>query len=278
LSTSGLNKTFTVGQYTINSLDSPEIDITFYTTEKPALNLLNETTMDREVINADTIQVNESSYLSSGERINAITEFRNSYINVLNMNISSLAPEKTAMSVTVDFGDGETRTITRNPVITYTNFEDLISNDTRDPRNYMIRHTYTNQQPESRCVIRIKTYETPHADEEYVVRVVQHPVDITTGFGTLEGTGPRPIRSQNLDITIQRVNIYIDDYGSETMLLMLKTTNPSYIIPINLKLAEHIRQVNRYTRDNTTTEAVIDMSSIEAAYSNNNTIRPVNIY
>lgn len=243
----GTNKTFAVLVSTLNSPASVRMtSTTIYTATKQAIDTIpGRTQAEREVVSSASLVMTETSHQTiSGRKYYGVANYKNSVRNNLQLNISRLAPDKFINRVEVTFGDepdGKPSYVaTRKPVITYRNFENLVGNDTRDPRNYLINHTYTNTRNNT-CTIRMYSLEHPTTPVTYRVIVYQQPADITSAFGRLDGVGDDVYRLSG-GVQIEQMSVYVEPTGGENMFIMLKTTAPDYHIPVMLKLAEPVRQ------------------------------------
>jgi molybdopterin-binding protein len=216
--------------------------------------ITNRSESEKTVISHLTRSVTDSSTILEAT-------FQNSARNTLDIDVTGTLAGKTVSRIDIDFGDGTTDTIHRRPVVSYDDFENLIGSDSRDPRHYLITHTYTGSTTSSNqvCRLTMRTVErsplsNPSGEYVFKINVNQNPYDITTAF-------------DNIDIHDTRV--YTDEYGNENMLLTFRTQSPEYITSVILKLFTPIRESINYTTvaDKIVTEKNIDMTNINLAIS-----------
>jgi len=224
---------------------------TTYTATRLAIETgANRTEQEQQVNDSESLILTEtSSRTIDGSKYYGVVEYKNSLYNTLELDISRLAPSEFATRVEVMFDeedDKTTQTNTHRPIITYDNFDNLVGNNTRDPRNYKLQHVYTNNKPRIVCKVQLYTLTEPSRPRVYKVLVEQKPTDITSSFGKIVGAGDVRLRSPQ-GVQISHVTVINERTGGENLLLVLKTTSPDYTTTVLLKLAEPIRQTITYT-------------------------------
>ena len=266
LVTTCLLRQFTTGAETFciftgwTTSESADMNITLYTTETQAITTI--TNRDQEVVDSQTLILQENdTRIYNGEQYDGLVLYKNSVQNRLQLDISRLAPDNMVTRVEVMFGDelrdgditcmatgcnwNPTYVMDRKPVITYEDFDNLVGTDTRDPKNYLIEHVYTNNVDQMTCTVKLHTIESPDSPHTYTIHVSQQLTDITTAFGQIATSDASNHRRDN-GVSIRDVDVFVDEFGAENMMLMLTTTSPSYTAPVILKLAEPIRVKNTY--------------------------------
>ena len=269
LSQSGIEPTFSIGQLSVTSPADDQAVFNVYTALVPAVNkALDWTGMKRQVIDRVYLPVSNIKQHHQGELTNGVIEFKNSILNNMRLDLTSLSPDKTASFVHVDFGDSETYDRHRMPVVIYRDIDTMVGTDSRDPRSYIVEHVYTNGVADQTCTITIHTLETPATPDVYTVNVIQGVTDMTTSFNRVIETDNMLTRDTTPGVEIHKTQVYTDKFGAENMLIVFKTLSPAYLIPIMLKLAEPLRRSTKFTLNTgeLRNQTVMDSSRILDTY------------
>lgn len=259
---------FAIGQVMIPNQTTNIGEINIYTSTSPAMfKDASRTLEDRRVVSNVYRQVNPVKSVSTG--FNNEVVFENSLSNNLSLDLTLLSSGKTATSVIIDFGDSTANyEKTRLPLIRYDKVDQLVGSDTRNPLDYKVDHTYSNDSPEYICTITVNTMETPTTSDVYTIQVIQKQSDLTTSFNPLEtiqsssaaGIISTNYRQNTPGISINQAKIFVDKFGAENMLLMLKTAHPEFITPVLIKLAQPLRRSKSFDMNN---ENMLSTDSID---------------
>lgn len=245
-------KSFAIFVCSVKSKGTSNItSATTYTATRLAIETgSNRTEQDQQVNDSESLILTETSNKTiDGAKYYGVVEYKNSVYNTLELDISRLAPGEFVTRVEVMFDEEDNNTTQTNvhrPIITYENFENLVGNNTRDPRNYKLNHVYTNNKQRIVCKIQLYTLTEPSRPHVYKVLVEQKPTDITSSYGKIIGDGDVKLRSPQ-GVQITHVTTINEKTGGENLMLVLKTTSPDYTTTVLLKLAEPIRQTITYT-------------------------------
>lgn len=270
------DKVLAICHMTITSKTQEQLNPVMYTSQTPSKGAIdNLSDEQREVVNFHKIQAREHLPLVGQPPVNDSVQFRNSIHNELHLDLSKFyntaANQETATLVEVYFDDRSTTPDyirTRKPVQVYDDFELMIGEDSRDPRNYLIKHTYHNTEPVT-CRVVVYTLQSIEAGtyREYKIRVYGDThVDLSTAFGLVDNDNRR---IPGHGIEIHKATAFSNEYGVEHVLLLFRTINPDYISPVMLRLLEPVREQHQYeiNDDQIVYNNKIDMSTIDHTYS-----------